>query len=193
MKKVIVTGGAGFIGSHMVELLLKKNYKVIVLDNFSTGKSKNLSHLKKRNLIVKKIDITKLSKKSKIFKNVSYVFHFAGVGEIVPSIENPLYYFYNIIIGTIKVLECCFNNNVKKIIYAASSSCYGIAKTPTNETHKIDPQYPYALSKYIGEMCVFHWGKLFKLPYISIRIFNAYGPRVKTTGSYGAMFGVFFK
>ena len=95
--------------------------------------------------------------------------------------------------GTIKVLEAARFANVKKFVYAASSSCYGLAKTPTKETHKIDPQYPYALSKYLGEKVCFHWQKLYNLPVNSIRIFNSYGNRVRTTGAYGAVFGVFLK
>ena len=134
-----------------------------------------------------------MSLREKIFNNVSYVFHLAGKGDIVPSIENPLNYMTTNVIGTTKVLENCRNQKIKKFVYAASSSCYGLASTPTNESHKISPEYPYALSKLMGEQACFHWSKVYKIPTISIRIFNAYGPRVKTTGVYGAVFGVFFK
>ena len=106
----------------------------------------------------------------------------AGKGDIVPSIENPTEYLRTNVIGTTKVLENCRNKKLKKFVYAASSSCYGLAKTPTNENHKISPQYPYALSKYLGEQVCFHWSKVYKIPINSIRIFNAYGTRVKTTG-----------
>ena len=193
-KIALVTGGAGFIGSHLVDLLIKKNFQVRVIDNLSGGRLDNLKHHKKnKNLIFKKLDINQMSLKEKIFKDVSYVFHLAGKGDIVPSIENPLNYMMTNVIGTTKVLENCRNRKIKKFVYAASSSCYGLASTPTNENHKISPEYPYALSKLMGEQVCFHWSKVYKIPTISIRIFNAYGPRVKTTGVYGAVFGVFFK
>ncbi len=193
-KKVIITGGAGFIGSHLTDLLLKKNFKVIVIDNLSGGIINNIKHnLKNKNFIFLKKDINKLKKDDVNFRNVSYVFHLAGSGDIVPSIEKPISYAENNIMGTIKILEACRHNNIKKIIYAASSSCYGLARYPTKETFDISPQYPYAFTKYIGEKSVIHWSKIYGIKYISIRIFNAYGPRVKTTGVYGAVFGVFLK
>jgi len=193
-KVAVVTGGAGFIGSHMVDFLLKKKFHVNVIDNLSGGRLDNLKkHFKNKKFKFEKKNICNLSKDHRFFKSCDLVFHFAGIGDIVPSIENPTKYFENNIIGTAKVLEASKEASVKKFVYAASSSCYGIAKTPTSESHKIDPLYPYALSKYLGEKLSFHWHKLYKLPVNSIRIFNAYGPRVKTTGVYGAVFGVFFK
>ncbi len=193
-KIAIVTGGAGFIGSHLVDLLIKKNFLVRVLDNLSGGRLENLKqHKNNKNLLFKNVDISKMSQNEKIFKDAKYVFHLAGKGDIVPSIENPYEYMMTNVIGTTKVIENCRNKNIKKFVYAASSSCYGKAKTPTDETHSISPEYPYALSKYLGEQTCFHWSKVYKIPTISIRIFNAYGTRVKTTGVYGAVFGVFFK
>ena len=193
-KIAIVTGGAGFIGSHLVDLLLKKNYRVIVIDNLSGGRLDNLKQHKKNNkLTFKKININNISKNEKIFKNARYVFHFAGIGDIVPSIENPSNYMMTNIQGTVKVLEASRFSKVKKFVYAASSSCYGINNRRTKENEKINPQYPYALSKYLGEQAALHWHKVYKLPVNSIRIFNAYGPRVRTTGVYGAVFGVFLK
>ena len=193
-KIALVTGGAGFIGSHLVDLLLKKNFKVRVVDNLSGGRLENINqHRNNKNFLFKKLDINEMSINEKIFKDTSYIFHLAGKGDIVPSIENPLNYMMTNVIGTTKVLENCRNQKIKKFVYAASSSCYGLAKTPTNEDHKISPEYPYALSKLMGEQACLHWSKVYKIPTISIRIFNAYGPRVKTTGVYGAVFGVFFK
>ena len=193
-KIAIVTGGAGFIGSHMVDLLLKKKIKVRVIDNLSGGRLQNIKkHFKKKNFSFEKKNIIEIKKNNKVFKNVDYVFHFAGSGDIVPSIEKPDHYMQTNVIGTVKVLEASRENKIKKFIYAASSSCYGIAKTPTNEKHKISPQYPYAISKYMGEQACLHWHKVYNLPVVSIRIFNAYGPRVRTTGLYGAVFGVFLK
>lgn len=193
MKKAIVTGGAGFIGSHMVDLLIQKNYKVIVIDNFLGGHKKNLAHIPKKKLKIINEDIRYLDFKKKIFKNTKFLFHFAGIGDIVPSIEKPKIYADININGTINILELARFHKVKKVVYAASSSCYGLAKIPTSEKHQIDTKYPYALSKYYGEQSCFHWDKVYKLKVDSVCIFNAYGPRVRTTGAYGAVFGVFFK
>lgn len=190
----VVTGGAGFIGSHAVDLLLSEGYQVRVIDNFSGGHKKNLKqHEENPNLIIFEDDIRSLSSNSSIFKGAKFVFHFAGIGDIVPSIEHPKDYLSVNVQGTVNVLECSRAAGVKKFVYAASSSCYGIADTPTTEKHVIQPQYPYALSKFQGEQACLHWEKVYKLPVNSIRIFNAYGPRVRTTGAYGAVFGVFLK
>ena len=121
------------------------------------------------------------------------MFHFAGIGDIVPSIERPLEYMSTNVQGTVHVLEAARSAGVKKVVYAASSSCYGLAATPTREDHPIVPQYPYALSKYQGEQALFHWHKVYKLPVNAIRIFNAYGTRSRTSGAYGAVFGVFLR
>ena len=196
MKKkiAIVSGGAGFIGSHMVDLLLSKNFKVRVIDNLSTGSSKNLNHIKDRkNFKFKKKDITKLKKNDKIFKNVDFVFHFAGIADLVPSIESPEKYIETNLNGTIKMLQASRHNNIKKFVYAASASCYGINNSKVKESDQIKIEHPYALSKYLGEMAVFHWSKVYKLKVNSIRIFNAYGPRSRTSGAYGAVIGVFLK
>ena len=129
----------------------------------------------------------------KLFADARYVFHFAGIGDIVPSIERPAEYMSANVQGTVSVLEAARHAGVAKLVYAASSSCYGLADTPTREDHPIRPQYPYALSKYQGEQAVFHWGQVYKLPVNSIRIFNAYGTRSRTSGAYGAVFGVFLR
>ena len=193
-KIAVVTGGAGFIGSHMVDLLLSKNFTVHVIDNLSVGHMKNLMHHRNNpKLKFEKIDICKLKPNNKLFKNTNYVFHFAGIGDVVPSIENPLKYMMANVYGTVQVLEAARYSKVKKFIYAASASCYGLTKTCTKENFPINLEHPYALSKYLGEKSVFHWNKVYNLPVNSIRIFNAYGPRARTTGAYGAVIGVFFK
>jgi UDP-glucose 4-epimerase len=190
----LVTGGAGFIGSHMVDLLLEQGYQVRVIDNLSGGHVNNLAqHQNNPNYIFEKLDILNLQTGHHLFDDVDYVFHFAGIGDIVPSIEEPIKYMETNVVGTVKVLEAARKAKVKKFVYAASSSCYGLADTPTKETNPIQPQYPYALSKYQGESAAFHWHQVYKLPVNSVRIFNAYGTRVRTTGAYGAVFGVFFK
>jgi UDP-glucose 4-epimerase len=195
MKPVaVVTGGAGFIGSHMVDVLLARGFRVRVLDNLSGGREANLAHhAGNADLSFERGDIRQLAPESKLFDGARYVFHFAGIGDIVPSIERPIDYMAVNVQGTVRVLEAARHAKVQKLVYAASSSCYGLADTPTREDHRIEPQYPYALSKFQGEQAAFHWHLVYKLPVNAIRIFNAYGVRVRTTGAYGAVFGVFFK
>lgn len=190
----VVTGGAGFIGSHMVDLLLDEGHTVRVVDNLVGGHEQNLAHVRdNERLECHWQDINALEPDSPIFEGADYVFHFAGIGDIVPSIEQPIAYMQTNVQGTVRVLECARHRGVKRFVYAASSSCYGLADTPTREDHPIRPQYPYALSKYQGEQAAFHWRLVYGLPVTAIRIFNAYGTRVRTTGAYGAVFGVFFK
>ena len=191
--KILVTGGAGFIGSHLVEKLIKNN-KVIVIDNYSTGRYENIKHLSKnKNLTVYKKDIYS-DKIDYLFKDVNTVFHIAALADIVPSIQNPTNYFNSNVTGTLNVLKSCTKYKVKKIVYTASSSCYGIPQNfPTSENEKIEPQYPYALTKKIGEDLIMHWAKLYNINATSLRLFNVYGTRSRTSGTYGAMFGVFLK
>jgi UDP-glucose 4-epimerase len=193
-KIAVVTGGAGFIGSHMVDVLLGDGYRVRVADNLTGGHIGNLAHhAKDPKLALEEVDIRDLEPQANLFDGADHVFHFAGIGDIVPSIERPTEYMDANIQGTVHVLEAARHARVAKFVYAASSSCYGIAATPTREDHPIAPQYPYALSKFQGEQAAFHWHRVYRLPVNSIRIFNAYGTRVRTTGAYGAVFGVFFK
>lgn len=194
MKKVIVTGGAGFIGSHLVDQLLETGHFVTVIDNLSGGRITNLeNHFENKNFNFLEWDICNLRAEMPVFQNVDCLYHLAGIGDIVPSIEKPSEYLDVNVQGTVRTIEAARLNKIRRFVYAASSSCYGLAKTPTDETHSIDPQYPYALSKYLGEQVVFHWGATYKIEVNSICIFNAYGPRVKTNGAYGAVFGVFLK
>ena len=189
-KVAVVTGGAGFIGSHMVDVLLERDYRVRVIDNLTGGRTANLAqHARDPDLSFEESDIRDLVPESSLFRGADYVFHFAGIGDIVPSIERPLEYMNTNVQGTVHVLEAARHARVRKFVYAASSSCYGIAATPTREDHPISPQYPYALSKYQGEQAAFHWRRVYRLPVNSVRIFNAYGTRVRTTGAYGAVFG----
>jgi len=193
MPLAVVTGGAGFIGSHMVDLLLAEGYAVHVIDNLTGGRLDNLQqHKGESRLRVDTRDIRELDPQDVLFKDASYVFHFAGIGDIVPSIERPVDYMSANVMGTVKALEAARWARVKRFVYAASSSCYGLAtELPTTENAPIRPQYPYALSKLLGEQATLHWGQVYKLPVNSIRIFNAYGLRSRTTGAYGAVFGVF--
>ncbi len=191
MKKILITGGAGFIGSHLVEKLVK-NSKVIIIDDLSTGNIKNLKNvLKNKNLKFVKKDLNSKNL-NKYFKNIDLVYHLAAQSDIIPSVKNPKKYFHSNVNSSVNLLEYCKKNNVKRIVYAASSSCYGIPKKyPTNENEKIDTRYPYSFTKYIAEQTLLHWGEVYNIDIKSLRLFNVFGPRVRTIGHYGAMFGVF--
>ena len=190
----VVTGGAGFIGSHMVDLLVTRGFRVHVIDNLVGGRAANLDqHRANPDVLLDERDIQDVAPDDALFAGAVYVFHFAGIGDIVPSIERPTEYMSANVQGTVHVLEAARHAGVRKVVYAASSSCYGLAAVPTREDHPIAPQYPYALSKYLGELAAFHWHKVYRLPVNSIRIFNAYGTRSRTSGAYGAVFGVFLR
>jgi UDP-glucose 4-epimerase len=191
---VIVTGGAGFIGSHMVDLLLERGFLVRAIDNLVGGREENLAHhAANPDLVLEQRDVRSFAPDDSFFRGAKYVIHFAGIGDIVPSIERPLDYMSSNVQGTVHMLECARHAGVAKFVYAASSSCYGMAGVPTREDHPINTAYPYALSKYQGEQAAFHWHQVYKLPVNSIRIFNAYGTRSRTSGAYGAVFGVFLR
>ena len=190
--KSIITGGAGFIGSNLTDHLVKAGHKVIILDNFVSGKRSNLSHHKKENVKIIKFDISKSSNLESYFKNIDYVFHLAGLAEIIPSIKNPKKYFINNVLGTLNVIEAAKKTKIKKLIYAASSSCYGTPKSfPTSEKSKIDLKHPYAVTKYMGEELVMKYASIFNMPNISFRFFNVYGPRLNLSGQYSAVIGNF--
>lgn len=190
--KTIVTGGAGFIGSHLVEKLLLINHEVIVIDNLSTGRIANLKTLQNQDYEFVEADINDYDRISPYFKDTDLVFHLAALADIVPSIKQPLQYHHSNVNGTIAVLEAARKNNVSRFIYAASSSCYGIPdEYPTNETAEIRPQYPYAVTKNLAEQYMMYWHQIYQLPVTSLRFFNVYGPRSRTSGTYGAVFGVF--
>ena len=189
--KSIVTGGAGFIGSHLVDELLDIGHEVVVLDNFSTGRQENLRHVSSKIKLVE-CDLSVKGDWIKEFNGVDWVFHLASLADIVPSIQNPEGYFRSNVDATFYVLEAARHANIKRFIYSASSSCYGIPdEYPTPEGSDIRPQYPYALAKRMGEELVEHWAQLYNLPAISLRFFNVYGTRSRTSGTYGAVFGVF--
>ena len=191
MKKVLVTGGCGFIGSHLSEKLIQLGYSVSIIDNLSTGRLENIKNFKDK-LNFYKADIKDKKKIEKYFKNIDIVFHCAALADIVPSIQQPETYYETNVTGSLNVVSSCLKFKVKKIIYTASSSCYGIPLSyPTDENEKINPIYPCALTKYLGEQIIMHWSKVYKLSAISLRLFNVYGPRSRTSGTYGAMFGTF--
>lgn len=198
MPCALVTGGAGFIGSHLVARLLREGYHVRVVDNLSTGTERNLRAAVAEGgsgdrLVFQRFDLALDDGLSDICRGVDVVFHLAALADIVPSIQRPLDYHRANVDGTAGLLEAVrAAGATPRFVYAASSSCYGLPEElPTPETAAIRPEYPYALTKYVAETYVLHWSKVFGLPAVSLRFFNVYGPRARTGGTYGAVFGVF--
>jgi len=191
--KTLITGGAGFIGSHLAELLIEKGHDVLVVDSLLSGRLKNLQSISGHSRFrFAQADIRDVASLDPLFDRIDWVFHLAGLADIVPSIEMPSQYYSTNVTGTFNVLECARRYGVKRVLYAASSSSYGIPDIyPTPESSPIKPQYPYALTKYMGEELVMHWANVYKLPAISLRLFNVFGTRSRTSGAYGAVFGVF--
>src|SRR6202050_2567493 len=189
----LVTGGAGFIGSHLIDRLLAQGRAVRALDNFIVGRAANLDqHKGNPRLESVEGDVADRDAVAAAVSGVHRVFHLAARADIVPSIREPEAYFRSNVDGTFCVVEAARKHRVKRFVYVASSSCYGIPdQYPTPETAPADARYPYALTKYLGEQLVMHWAKVYRLPAVSVRFFNVYGPRARTSGTYGAVFGVF--
>jgi UDP-glucose 4-epimerase len=189
----LVTGGAGFIGSHLVDRLIALGRRVRVVDNFASGHRRNLAqHPAGSALEIIEGDVADGATMLRAAQGVERVFHVAALADIVPSIQRPDAYFRANVDGTFATLQAARAEQVKRFVYVASSSCYGIPDAyPTPEEAEIRPQYPYALTKWLGECLVMHWAQVYKLPALSLRFFNIYGPRARTSGTYGAVFGVF--
>lgn len=184
--KVLVSGGAGFIGSHLVERLVKDGHEVTVIDISKENIERNLKGVNC------KIINRDINTRGPMPNSIDWIVHLAALADIVPSIEEPVKYHDTNVSGTLCMLEHAQEWGVKKFIYAASGSCYGNRPpVPTTEVAPMNPQYPYALTKMIGEQYALHWNKVYKVPVTSLRFFNVYGPRSRTTGAYGAVFGVF--
>ena len=193
--KCIVTGAAGFIGSYLTDLLLENGHDVIGVDDFSTGRESNLelASASDRFRLMRK-SVTEIRAADLDGESVDWIFHLAGRADLVPSIQKPEEYFQVNANGTFRMLELARELGVKRFLYAASSTCYGMAETvPTPETYPCVTRHPYGLTKYLGEQLVMHWSSVYKIPALSLRLFNVYGPRSRTTGAYGAVFGVFLK
>lgn len=189
----LVTGGAGFIGSHLVDRLVGQGRRVRVLDSFVVGRRANLDqHRGNPKVELVEADVADKAAVDAACAGVRRIFHLAARADIVPSIQEPEAYFRANVDGTFSVLEAARRHGVKRLVYTASSSCYGIPSSyPTPETAPADCRYPYALTKYLGEQLVMHWAQIYGLPAVSVRFFNVYGPRARTSGTYGAVFGVF--
>ena len=191
--KTLVTGGAGFIGSHLCELLVAQGHEVLALDSLVSGRLQNLKTIAGQpGVRFVQADICDSAAIAPYFEGVDWVFHLAGLADIVPSIEQPAQYFQTNVTGTLHVLEAARRFVAKRLVYAASSSSYGVPDVyPTPETYPIKPLYPYALTKHMGEELVLHWARVYQMPAMSLRLFNVYGTRSRTSGAYGAVFGVF--
>jgi UDP-glucose 4-epimerase len=193
MKKILITGGLGFIGCHLVKYYLKRSFLVTVIDNLSTGQKSNLTaaEYKKIKIVFKDVSDQSIYR---FVKNQDFIIHAAGLADLIPSIEDPESYFKSNIEGTFNLMSAVrkYNKKLKKFIYLASSTCYGIPKKyPTSEVSDIITKHPYANSKYIGEEIVRHYSNVFNINSNSLRLFNVYGTQSRTNSHYGAMFGVF--
>lgn len=188
MSKVIVTGGAGFIGSNIVDALIERGDEVIVIDNFSTGKRENLNPKAK----LFEVDLRDLEKIKPIFEGVDFVFHEAALPRIPLSIAKPAETNDINVGGTLNALIAAKDAKVKRFIYAASSSAYGSdVGLPMREDMKTDPANPYGLQKYVGEMYCRIFYKIYGLPTVELRYFNVYGPRQAKDGAYATVIGIF--
>ncbi len=195
MKRVVITGGTGFIGSHLAEKLARQGYGVIILDDLSTGTMENIELLlKKENVEFIQGSITDLPLLQKLFQDVNYVFHQAALPSVFRSVEDPLSTNKVNITGTLNVLLAARDNNVKKVIYASSSSVYGDTATlPKTEDMVPHPQSPYALTKLTGEYYCQVFYQVYKLPTVCLRYFNIYGPRQNPNSQYAAVIPKFIQ
>lgn len=190
----LVTGAAGFLGSHLVDLLMKEGHEVIAIDNEINGNWNNLIQWE-QNPRFKKLhkDINEIERDDESFQNLDYVFHLAGIECPTLSIKKPEVFFHTNVLGTVKVCQAAKQSKLKKFVFASSSSLYGDASTPTLETDNVSPMTPSCLSKSQAEEIVFHWAEVYDFPAISLRIFNAFGPRSKTKLYPGSVFNIWFK
>lgn len=192
--RALVTGGAGFIGSYLTELLLKEGFEVVVVDNFQVGNEKNLAAILKEpdlqaGLKIEKVDLLNKKAFEPLVKGVDWLFHLAALADVPASHDQPEEYYQINVTGTFNILEAAKKHNVKRLIYAASASCYGLnPKCPTTEEEPLSPASPYALTKRLGEELVLSWNKIYQLPTLSLRLFNVYGPRSLNKGTVLSLF-----
>ena len=191
--KYLVTGGAGFIGSHIVDALLQDGHIVHVIDNFSTGKRENCN----KNAHYHEYDLTdtkNIKKFVEVMNNVDTIFHTAALAHVQPSIEDPLRYELNNTIGTVNILQSAVAGNVKRFIYSASSSVYGNSTMlPLKESDEPNPISPYAAQKYYGEIYCKMSSEIYNIETVSLRYFNVYGERQNLEGAYANVIGVFIQ
>jgi len=189
VKRTVVTGGAGFIGSHLAEELASRGYYVVILDDLSTGRTENIEVLlQNKDVQFVQGSITNLPLLHKLFQGVESVFHQAAIPSVPRSIENPLASHEVNITGTMNVLLAAMDNHVKKVIYASSSSVYGDTPTlPKREDMPPNPQSPYAVTKLAGEYYCRVFQEVYGLPTVCLRYFNVYGPRQDPNSQYAAV------
>jgi UDP-glucose 4-epimerase len=193
--RCIVTGGAGFIGSNLVDKLIDEGHEVIIFDNYSTGKKENINPNAKFFLV----DIThqpyfETNTMKDIMSGVDVVFHLAALARVQPSIENPIEYHNTNINGTLNMLDACRKYGVKRFVFSSSSSVYGDVREedlPTSENSELNPMSPYALHKLVGEQYCKLYSELYGLETVSLRYFNVYGERQPIEGAYTLVMGVF--
>ena len=184
MNKIIVTGGAGFIGSHIVDALVLIGHEVHIVDNMSAGKEENINP----KAIMHNVDIRDKEALIPLFKDVKYVFHEAAMPQVQYSIENPVETNDINVNGLLNVLEASRLNNVKRVIFASSSAVYGNQETmPIVESMETNPLSPYGAQKYIGEVCMKLYSQIYGVETVCFRYFNVYGPRQSATGSYASV------
>jgi len=188
MAKCIVTGGAGFVGSNIVDALIERGDEVIVIDNLSTGKKENINPKTK----FFQLDLRNFNEIKTLFEGVDYVFHEAALARVQPSIEDPITYNDHNVTGVLNVLVAAKDAGVKKVVYAASSSAYGDQeKMPLTEDMPANPISPYGLQKYIGEEYCRLFSYVYKLPTVCLRYFNVFGPRMVAEGAYASVVAIF--
>ncbi len=189
--KYVVTGGAGFIGSNLVDLLIDNRYSVDVIDNFSNGKKENCNQKAKYHIL----DLSSeknFDKVKKIIKGCDGIFHLAALPRVQESIKNPILFEKNNTLSTINILKAATDMNVKRLVYSASSSAYGnTKKLPSTETDPVNPMSPYAMQKYYGEICCKTFSKVYGLETVSLRYFNVYGDRQSLNGAYALVMCIF--
>jgi nucleoside-diphosphate-sugar epimerase len=188
--KILVTGGAGFIGSNLVDGLIDEGHEVFVIDNLSSGKKENLN----KKAVFYKADICDLDKILPLFKEIDYVFHLAANPRVIFSAENPIESHKVNVNGTLNVLYASYKNKVKRLIFASSAAVYGnIKKLPLKEDITPNPVSPYGLHKLIGEYYCKLFSNLYNLETVCLRYFNVYGPRMDPNGPYALVIGKFLK
>jgi len=191
-KQILVTGGAGFIGSHLVEELLKRNYFVKILDNFSTGKLENLAHLDQNKIQIIKGDVSHFEEIFEAAQNVEAIYHEAALVSVPLSIQNPLLSFQINSLGSFNVFETARRLNISKVIYASSAAVYGTNQNlPLKETELCEPLSPYALEKHYTEQLAHLYFHLYGISSVGLRYFNVYGERQDPTSPYSGVISIF--
>ena len=190
-KKCLVIGGAGFIGSNLVDALVGKGYSVRVIDDLSTGKLDNINHA--ADFVDADISEDGVEDTlSPYFDGAAYVFHLAAMARVQPSIEDPVRYDAVNVGGTLRMLKLAADHNIEKFIFSSSSSVYGEPEyTPTDEDHPKNPMSPYAANKLIGEIYCKMFSEVYDLPTTCLRYFNVYGERQPLEGAYALVMGIF--